>query len=160
MARIPKRRKFTATVDAWVAESERRMLAVMLSSAQEVFLLAKRNAPVDTGFLRASFQVQLGKPTPLTSKKRVKPEGHTHGTDIYGNPNKENTDIQLILKKAKLGDTIYGNWTANYAGYVEYGTSTKEGKSRNQARGMTRLAAQMWPYIVAEEARKIRKRFG
>lgn len=123
--------KFSAVVDEWVLKSERRMDAIMKQSAQEVINEAQTpvakggHMRVDTGFLRASGSVSLnGLPS---GPSRPAAPGGTY----------EPADISLEIAKAKLGDTIFFGWVANYA------------RAREAKDGFARLAAQNWSKIVA-----------
>lgn len=129
-------KSFSAQIDDWVRKTERRTEAVFKESAQRVFASALvpvgagGNMPVDTGFLRASFQATIN--APVTGVKH-RTGGTTYPvTDQYA----------LVIAGAKVGDVIYGTFTANYARHVEYGTRGRAG------RGFVRLAAQRWPTIV------------
>lgn len=124
------------------------MEAVFKESAQRVFqqvllpVARGGNMPVDTGFLRASFRTTLNEPT-MTLTFRKGPSG----SFSLAPP-------ALTIASARLGDTIYGVFTANYARYVEYGTSRMSG------RGFVRLAAQQWQRIVREVSREAQTRAG
>lgn len=143
---------FSAAVANWVRKNEAAMEFVFKSSAQRVFSAAQfDHTPIDTGFLRASFVANIGSPTAVSNRKRVKPKGHTRGNEIYS---VEGAQIAMVIDGAQLGQTIYGNWTANYAIHVEYGTS------RMRAHGMTRLAAQQWKRIVREQVAEAKRIVG
>lgn len=125
---------FEAQVSAWVAKSQRRIEAVFKQSAQEVFSTAQKpvaqggNMPVDTGFLRNSLISGLNGSTSLT------------GPDSY----------TLAIAQAKLGDSVFGGWTANYARPVEYGARGRQG------RRFAGQAAAQWQAIVKRNAAKLR----
>jgi hypothetical protein len=125
---------FSAQVSAWVAKSERRIEAVFKESAQEVFSIAQTpvarggNMPVDTGFLRNSLVSGLNGSTSLS------------GPDAY----------TLAIAQAKLGDSVFGGWTANYARYVEYGAG---GRTPRRFAGS---AAEQWQRIVARNSARLR----
>lgn len=135
---------FSAQVNAWVAQTRQRLDAVFRESAQRVFELAQTpvgaggSLPVDIGFLRASFRITTGMPTPVDP----------------GATNKERVTMSFspgpIL--AELGQTVYGTWTAAYAGAVNYGTSKRRGYH------FVEMAAQRWPAIVAQVSSELQQR--
>lgn len=139
---------FTAQIEAWVAKSERRMEAVFRESAQRVGEIAQKpvgaggNMPVDTGFLRASFQAMLNQPN---DNVQFRPEAG-------GSVQFDESQIALIIQGASIGDTIHLTWTANYAVHVEYG-------ARGRApRSFARLAAQQWQGIVSQVTAEVKGR--
>jgi hypothetical protein len=95
------------------------------------------NMQVDTGFLRNSFNVTLNAPDLRVTMN----EGGGMGGSIG--------DYALTIASADLGDTIFGMFTANYAGYVHYGANGRPGRL------FVDLAAQRWPSIVAANAAKL-----
>lgn len=118
---------FSAQVAAWVRKSDSRVTAVFRESAQR--LIEQAQTPVgaggkmrvDTGFLRASGQASLtGWPT-----------GPSRRDEGNGN-----FDYTLTIAGAKVGDTIYFGWTAEYARVREFHD------------GFMRSAAQNWQPIV------------
>lgn len=133
---------FSATIDAWVAETEERLTAVFKQSAQEVFSDAQKtrseggNMRVDTGFLRASAQASTQQMPQIKDGARPKVGGQ-YAYSV--------SPIALVIAGAKLGQTIYFGYTAEYAAVREYHD------------GFVRLAAQNWQDIVnrvTEEAKR------
>jgi len=102
---------FKAQIDAFIAKTKEKVEAVFKESAQEIFSIAQTpkaqggNMPVDTSFLRNTFQSSLNGSTALS------------GPDAY----------VAIIAGAALGDTIFGGWTAEYALSQEYGTENMGG---------------------------------
>lgn len=127
---------FSAQVNDYVRKYKERMEAVFKQSAQDLIAEAQTpvaqggNMPVDTGFLRNSLVSGLNGSTSLT------------GADSY----------VLAIAGAKLGDSIFAGWTANYARYVEYGARGRPG------RFFMRGAAQNWQDIVTRNANELRNR--
>lgn len=119
---------FSKSIDQWVKQTEQRMEAVFKLSATELLREAQANVPVDSGFLRSSLQVGINSAVPLANRPQ--------GAPLAG-PN-----IAIVINGAKLGDTIVAGYTANYALYVEYGTS-KMAPRRYLGRAIAR-----WPQIV------------
>ena len=140
---------FAAKIDAWARKSETRMRAIVRESAQRVFNEANivgpsvanpgggegGKMPVDTGFLRASFVVDIGS----------MPAGPSRGAP--GGSYAADTSYTLKLKGMKLGDTVYGGWSAQYAVYMEH------------RYGFMRSAAQNWQPIVAAVVQEAKARF-
>lgn len=125
---------FTAQIKAFADKSKEKVEAVIKQSAQEVFSIAQTpkaqggRMPVDTGFLRNSLIAQINGATV------------SGGSDAY----------TLAIAGAEAGDTIFGGWTANYARFMEYGTSRTPGNFYMLS------AAQQWQAIVARNAELVR----
>ena len=125
---------FTAQIKAFTEKSKEKIEAVVKQSAQEVFSIAQTpkamggRMPVDTGFLRNSLVASLN--------------GSTvgGGADAY----------VMAIAGMDLGDTIFAGWTANYARFMEYGTS------KTPANYYMLSAAQQWQAIVARNAEIVR----
>lgn len=129
---------FSATVDAWATATKERMLAVFRKSVETVINTMQTtvpnggNLPIDTGFLRASLLATLNAPTSDVVFR---------GDDV--SVKKWNSaQVTLVIFSAKIGDTIYAVYTANYAAFQEFGSQGRPG------RGFVRLAAQQWQQIV------------
>lgn len=133
---------FSATVSAWVKETQARTEAVFKESAQEVLQLANDGVPVDTGFARASFTVALNS-DPVTADR---PNPGT-GSFAY-----DPAVATLAIADAKLGDTITGSWGANYIRFLEYGTS------KMAPRRFVALAVQQWQRIVQDVSARAQSR--
>lgn len=129
---------FEAQVSAFVAKSKSRVEAVFKASAQEVFSIAQTpadmggNMPVKTGFLRNSLVSGLNGSTSMT------------GPDSY----------VLAIAQAKLGDSVFGGWTANYARHQEYGARGRAG------RRFAGQAAAQWQMIVARNGDRLKRMIG
>lgn len=136
---------FAAQVDAFVMQTQRRMLAAFRTAAQFVIEDMIDRVPVDTGFLRASVVVSLDGSRPLD---RPLPAG-SKPKQYELNP-----QYTLAIAGTEIGNTIWASFTANYGAHVEYGTNGRQG------RGMVRLAAQNWPAHVARASDEVRKQSG
>jgi len=125
---------FTAQIKAFADKSKEKVEAVIKQSAQEVFSTAQTpkaaggRMPVDTGFLRNSLIAQLNGATV------------GGGADAY----------TLAIAGSEAGDSIFAGWTANYARFMEYGTSRTPGNFYMLS------AAQQWQAIVARNAEIVR----
>lgn len=143
---------FSSQVSKWVNQTKRRTEGVFKASAQEVINIAQTpvgdggNMPIDTGFLRASLRTGLNGNIPT---------GETTDGDA-AEAKKGNVATILAIGFAKLGDTISGGWTAEYAAAVHNGISADEETGRKSRDGKLwlDLAAQQWPAIVARMSRK------
>ena len=135
---------FEAQVDAIVAKTEKRMLALMRESIQRTvddaqLPVAKGGRMrIDTGFLRASGQGSLnGMPTgPVRGESKVK--------GFYDNGG--STPTILALAQLQFGAVFFFGWTANYARYRELYDGFLEG------------AVQKWQQTVDAVAEEIKAR--
>ena len=89
----------------------------------------------DTGFLQASFIVQINAPV---NEINYKPSGISRFHINRG-------AVKAVVNTMQTGDVAYMAFTANYAVYREYED------------GMVRLVAQQWPQIVRSVSMKYRK---
>lgn len=138
--------KFGADLDKWARATTERLEMIFKESAQEVFSRAQLpkaqggNMPVDTGNLRNTFIAGLNGTTALT------------GPDAY----------VAAIAGAKIGDVVFGGWTAAYAARQEFGFVGQDslGRSYNQeGNGFARKAAMGWQNIVAEKTAEAKARF-
>jgi hypothetical protein len=135
---------FSAAVDAWVRATKERIEAVFHIATEDLAEEVVAKAPIDTGFLRHSFQAS-GTQMPLIRADAKPAEGAKYPADAG--------PINLVISNVPLGETVYLGFVAAYALRIEYGFVGQDalGRTYNQAgRGMVRLAAQNWPWIVAE----------
>ncbi len=146
--------QFGAQVDKWVAESKTRLLAVFHESVQRTVAIAQKpvsaggNLPIQTGFLRYSIRASLsGMPSLTSSKPNAKEARYNYETGPQ-------QAVVLTINNAKLGQTIYIGYTANYAGHVEYGTKNMPG------RGFVGKAALQWQETVKIAAENLKARAG
>lgn len=129
---------FNAKVAAWVRKSEEAMTAVFRESAQTVVndvrvpVGSGGNMPVVTGNLRRSLAVSLHEMPQIVDDAKSR-----YNSDPGSN-------ITLTIAQAKLGETVYLGFQANYAPYME------------NMYGFVRLTAQRWQQIVSEAASKIK----
>lgn len=136
---------FEAQVSAWVRKAEGRMLRVFREASKRTASAAQRRIPVDTGFARASIRGSL------QSMPQINPSLHGEKGRTYA----DTTDqILVTIANARLGQTIYIGWTANYVGFLEHG------HSKQAPSGFVRLAAMEWPRIVREVCAEARGRAG
>jgi hypothetical protein len=139
-------RNFKAQVEAWARKSDARLNAVFRESAQRLIAEAQTvgpsvanpgggeggKMPVDDGFLRASGQASL----------TGWPSGPSRPEDGLGS-----MDYAITIAGARIGQTVYFGWTAEYAPFME------------QRYGFIRSAAQYWQSIVSGVVREAMARF-
>lgn len=128
---------FASQVDAWTKKSKRRMTAVLHRSAEMIAEEVVERTPVDTGFLRHSFQAS-GEMMPMLRAGNRPPDSAGPGSYSF-----DAGPINLVVQGVPLGKPIYLGFTADYAAFVEYGANGRSGV------GMVRLTAQRWPQIVS-----------
>ena len=135
---------FSAQVNAYVSETIERSTAVFKQSAQDVIADAQTRKkdggrmPIKLSFLRNSHVSGLNGSTSLS------------GADNYS----------LTIARAKLGDSITGGWTADYALRIEFGFNDTDslGRSyRQPPQFFLRGAAQKWQQFVDANSRKLMK---
>lgn len=146
-------KSFTAQVGEWAAQTEKRLEAVFRDSAQTVANEMRKpkggggNMPVKTGNLRRSLLASTA------SMPGIRP-GVTNFPD-------NDTQINLVIAGATLGQTIHLGFQAEYARRMEYGFTGKDalGRTYNQAgNGFVRLTAQRWQQIVEQSAKTVQSR--
>ena len=129
---------FSAQIEAWARKGRGRMEAIFRESTQRV--LEDANEPmadggrmrIKTGFLRNSLAASL----------QGMPRGPSRREDGQGRPE----DINLIIARAQVGDTIWAGWTAAYA-------APREAKD-----GFLESAAQRWPQTVSAVTAEAKRR--
>lgn len=135
---------FSVSVDDFIRESQERLDAVIKQSTSDLIeemqtpVAKGGNMPVDTGFLRNSLVVTLGSPSSAVKFN----EGGSGGGLSQG--------YEMAIAGFGAGETLYGVYTANYAGFVHYGVGGRQGRM------WIDLAAQRWPQIVANNVNRLR----
>ncbi|RBO89679.1 HK97 gp10 family phage protein [Pseudochrobactrum asaccharolyticum] len=130
---------FARQVGAFHQDVMKLILAVFQTSVQFMAEDIVKTSPVDTGFLRNSFQITLN------TLPRI---GDT-GIGLDG--------ISGAVASIKLSDTVYLSFTASYAMRLEYGFEDMDslGRLYNQSgRFWVRGAAQNWNTYVEQAFRK------
>lgn len=130
-------KKFSATVNGWVAESKERATAVFRQSVNDLVEEIQTPVaeggfmPVDTGFLRASISASLnGELAPM----QPRPSGDESVAYAPG-------EVIATIANAEVGDVITFSYGAEYA-------IVQENKWAFVSRG-----AQRWPQIVQRNAK-------
>lgn len=137
-------KSFRAQVSSFVAEYKARQDAVLRNSVQQLFSIAQTtvyqggNLPIDTGFLRNSLVSEVN--------------GQRLG--------KGEKSYELFTTSAKVGDVLFGGWTADYALRMEHGFvgEDKLGRTYNQSGfGFAASAAAQWVEIVDRNCVRLRE---
>lgn len=143
-------KSFDAQIDEWTRQTEARTLAVFHTATLDAMNMMREvksrggRMPVDTGFLRKSLRVTKGSPDNLT---RDRPENWTDSGD-------DGAAYALTIAGAKLGDPIYGMWTASYARPVNYGSRGRTGA------GFVEYTVEAWPRLVKDAIAKVKSGSG
>lgn len=144
---------FAASVADWCHAVEGAAEAIFKESVQELVAEADRlltqlvyEAPASpnyrrTGFLRSSVRVSRTS-IPLANRPQGVPDAEYL------------SEITVVIAGAELGETLYVGYTANYAGFVHFGTSRMAG------RPWVQMVAQRWPAIVAAKEAELKGRLG
>lgn len=130
---------FVSQVKGFHEDVMKLILAVFQTSVQFMAEDIVKTSPVDTGFLRNSFQITLN----------TLPNIGDTGIGIGG--------LSGAIAGIKLSDTVYLSFTASYAMRLEYGFEGMDslGRLYNQSgRFWVRGAAQNWNIYVEQAFRK------
>jgi HK97 gp10 family phage protein len=139
---VDRNQTFSAAVDAWVLKSKERMNAIVRESAQRVIATAQANAPIDTGFLRASIRASN------SEMPKIDPTFRGDGTAVTY----DSGEISLVIAGTEIGQQLFVGYTAAYAVQVHYGTS------KMPPRPWVSLAAMEWPQIVSQVTEEAKSR--
>ena len=142
---------FADQVSEWVEAVEGATEAVFREAVQDLFETAQTpvgaggRLPLDTGYLRASFQVSTTAMPPISTSARPA-NGQSYSYT--------GQEVTAVLATAQLGVTVFGGYTASYAPFVEFGA-----RGRAPA-AFVRTAAQRWPQIVRSKETEVQSRLG
>ncbi len=126
-------RDFTIQLDQWAKRFAGDMDALARQVCQEIANNVVTDTPVDTGFLRSSWQPSIGAP--------ASSNGNNNGNPI--------TTVAAVAQGVRAGDVFYMINNAEYAPHVEFGTSKMAGRfflTRNVKRA---------PSVVAKLAQEL-----
>lgn len=130
---------FASEVGDYRKEVMKLILAVFQTSVQFMAENIAKTTPVDIGFLRNSFRLDLNQ----------LPSIGDEGMGIAG--------VSASIANIKVSDTVYLSFTAEYAMRLEYGFEGKDslGRLYNQSgRFWVRGAAQNWNSYVQKAVKK------
>lgn len=102
--------RFQLQVDQWIAKAKGREKLFCTEFIQDINEQVVMATPVKTGFLRGSWYAALG--GDAEGAGGIDPSG---GTSV--------ARMNLVASELKLGDIYHAQNGANYAVYVEFGTS-------------------------------------
>lgn len=120
---------FKASIDAWAKQFPGKMDALARQASQEISERVIASTPVDTGFLRSSWQPSFGQPQA--------------GKGAAGAQGQALTAVSMTIPAMKAGDVYYLTNNAEYAEHVEFGTSKMAG------RFYVTDNVKRWPQVVA-----------
>lgn len=130
---------FSASVSKWCRDVPQRAEAVFHKAAEKLGEAVTDRTPIDTGYLVASFQAS-GSQMPVIRAGARPVEGQSYAYD--------SGPVNLAILSVPIGGTIYMGFSAEYAGYVEYGANGRA------PRGMVRMAAQRWQEFVNQAVKE------
>jgi len=131
-------RQFNADIRAWAKKANANLDALARQTAQEVASQVVQKTPVDTGFLRGSWQPSIGAPADAVGA--ADPSGVS-----------AQSQVTLVAAQFNGGERFFMVNNAAYARFVEYGTSTMVG------RYFVNDTVADWQAIVRRVARSIAK---
>ena len=140
--------QFKADLDAWLALSTGQLEALARQSIQALAERVVETTPIDTGFLRGSWQPNLNVLPP--------PRADDDSTDSTGDAALGR--VGIVVSGIRAGDTFYMVNNARYGMRLEFGFVGADslGRVYNQAgRYFVTRAIAAWPDIVANEARDL-----
>lgn len=143
--------KFETQIDTFVANTEKKILGVMKESIKELVIATQTPVSkggkmrVDTGFLRWSGVAALNALPRGLSKGKERPKGSVGVLPEY-KYDENDTNLNMVLLKMKIGDVFYFGWTARYAKY------------REAYDGFLETNLQNWQTFVDASVKKMRER--
>lgn len=102
-------REFNLQLSKWASKFQGDMNALARQTCQEIAVNVVKDTPVDTGFLRSSWQPSIGAPAASTG----------------GNAD---TKVSIVAASVKAGDIFWMTNNAEYGPYVEFGTRRMRGR--------------------------------
>lgn len=129
-------KQFRAKIDGWSKATKAQIEGIARQTCMEMSERVVRATPVDTGFLRGSWQPALNSP-------EVK-EGSPDPTGAQAI-----AEVTVVANAVKPGDRFYMMNNANYAGFVEYGTSKMAGRFYVQG------TVKQWQAVVDQVATEL-----
>lgn len=130
-------RTFIAELRDFAQRFPQKMDALARQTCQQVSENVISSTPVDTGFLRSSWQPSLGDPEA--------------GAGAAGKQAQASAAVALVVGKMKAGEVYYLTNNAVYAKRIEFGFVGKDSLGRNynqQGRFMVTDNVKRWPVVV------------
>lgn len=127
---------FRAKIEGWKNATKAQIEGIARQTCMEMAERVVRATPVDTGFLRGSWQPALndvknepGAPDPAGAQAIA--------------------EVMAVGNAVKPGDRFYMTNNASYAGFVEYGTAKMAGRFYVQG------TVKQWQAVVAQVAAEL-----
>jgi hypothetical protein len=130
-------RTFIAQLQSFAQRFPEKMDAIARQTCQQVSENVITSTPVDTGFLRSSWQPSIGKP-----------QAGNGGEGMQG---QAAAKISFTVAQMKAGEVYYLTNNAIYAKRIEFGFVGKDALGRNfnqQGRFMVTDNVKRWPMVV------------
>lgn len=144
-------RIFSVTVGRITEETKAKMHAVLTESVKDVYEILIKSWPIDTGWSSYSWTVSTIGWAPTSPPPKISSQ------DRRSDPTRPNRiffydlgEINASVDAADIGDTIYGNFRAEYAPHVSF--------QSEKGTGLVRGAVSNWQSIVASNAARISAR--
>lgn len=144
MAEANDGREFNASIRDWAARFPEKMDALARQSSQELSERVVTSTPVDTGFLRSSWQPSLGKPALAKGEAGAQAQA--------------SAQVSLVITEMKAGDLYYLVNNAAYAKRIEWGFVGQDslGRTYNQTgRHMVTDNVKRWNTVVESVAQDL-----
>ncbi|CAB4130455.1 Bacteriophage HK97-gp10, putative tail-component [uncultured Caudovirales phage] len=119
--------EFKIALKKWADSTAEKLDALARQVAQEVAQNVVEDTPVDTGFLRSSWQPSLNEPNFNSAPRPPLPGRVPHSGAVFDSSQAQIT-IAAVVKDFKAGDVFYMTNGANYGLFVEFGTSKMAGR--------------------------------
>lgn len=129
--------QFKASIKKWAKQFPEHVDALSRQVCQEMALKVVEATPVDTGFLRGSWQPSIGEPA------SVKGELDPTGAMAAGK-------VGLIISGIQAGDQFFMTNNAAYGPFVEYGTSVMAG------RFFVTATVKQWKQVVDKTVKELK----
>lgn len=143
--------EFSVDISKWVDKVGDNIDKFMLEFTQDLAEEVVTGTPVDTGFLRGSWTVNIGSPDIQTKGKLKGEKGGGAGINGPAASQESMNRIALNLISVKGGDIVYYTNNVKYGPFVEFGTS------RQAAQGFVRNAVAKAETLAANAARRVNK---
>jgi hypothetical protein len=127
---------FRAKIDGWAKATQAQIEGIARQTCMEMAGRVVLATPVDTGFLRGSWQPALNSP-------ELK-DGSPDPTGVQAV-----AEVMAVGNLVKPGDRFYMMNNANYAKFVEYGTSKMAGRFYVQG------TVKQWQAVVSQVAAEL-----
>ena len=127
---------FRVKIGEWAKATQSQLEGIARQTCMEMAERAVRATPVDTGFLRGSWQPAINSP----ELKEGSPD--PSGAQSIA-------EVMAVGNGIKPGDRFYMMNNASYAKFVEYGTSKMAGRFYVQS------VVKQWPQIVKQVAAEL-----